>query len=350
MYKLLRAILFLFPPERAHAITFALLHLATRVPFLLRVVGARPISPGATVHLMGLHFQGPIGLAAGMDKNAEHLKGLAGLGFGHVEVGTVTPLAQPGNDMPRLFRLKEDRALLNRMGFNNQGVAAMTERLRQRPKGLVVGGNIGKNKATPNEQALEDYVLCFKALHSVVDYFVVNVSSPNTPGLRALQEKEPLLGILSALQAEEDRMIAIPGSAPTKRRPLLLKIAPDLTNEQLDDVISVVMQSGIQGIVATNTTVLREDLRAPEKRLQHMGPGGISGAPLRVRSTEVVRYLRQRLPKPFVIIGVGGVDSAAAAIEKLEAGADLVQVYTGLVYEGPALLSSMNEAYAKWKK
>ena len=341
MYALIRPLLFLLSPERAHRITFALLEVAKHLPGALALVGGKRPPENAAVDVMGLRFPGPVGLAAGMDKDARHVDALARIGFGHVEIGTVTPLPQAGNDQPRLFRLKRDRALINRMGFNNEGVVAATARLKKRVPGIIVGGNIGKNKVTPNDQAVEDYVKCFEALHPVVDYFVVNVSSPNTPGLRALQEKGPLLAILSSLNALNDRM---------GRKPILLKVAPDLTTEQLDDVIAVVKQSGIQGIVATNTTIERSGLEATKAELGSIGAGGLSGAPVRDRSTTVLRYLRAGLPKPFVLIGVGGIDSAKAAMEKLEAGADLVQVYTGLVYEGPALLDRINKAYVRWKR
>ena len=341
MYSLIRPLLFALSPERAHAVTFAALEGVKNIPGALALIGGRPPSPDAALDLMGLRFPGPVGLAAGMDKDAKHVDALARIGFGHVEIGTVTPLPQPGNDRPRLFRLKADRALINRMGFNNGGVAAAVERLKHRRPGIIVGGNIGKNKATPNETAVNDYTTSFIALHPVVDYFVVNVSSPNTPGLRALQERGPLLAILEALMTLNRR------SSPP--RPILLKIAPDLTNEQLDDVVAVVKESGIQGVVATNTTIARDHLRTPKAILDAMGPGGLSGAPVRARSLEVLRHLRQRLPKPFVLIGVGGIDSAQAAIERLQAGADLVQVYTGLVYEGPALLDRINKAYVQWR-
>ncbi len=341
MYALIRPLLFLFPPERAHRLTFALLELFKHIPSALSLVGGRRPPLQAMVELMGLRFPGPVGLAAGMDKNAAHVDALARIGFGHVEIGTVTPLPQSGNEPPRLFRLKEDRALINRMGFNNEGTAAAARRLKKRVPGIIIGGNIGKNKVTPNEEAVNDYVKCFEALHPVVDYFVVNVSSPNTPGLRALQEKGPLLGILSRLN-ELNRKLG--------RRPLLLKIAPDLTNEQLDDVVEVARLSGIEGIVANNTTIARAGLRTPKARLDAIGAGGLSGAPLRERSTDVLRYLRQRLPVPFVLIGVGGIDSAEAAMERLDAGADLVQVYTGLVYEGPDLLRRINDAFLQRKR
>lgn len=336
MYGLLRPLLFLLSPERAHKVTFSLLELAKHVPGALALVGGKRPPKNAAVEVMGLHFPGPVGLAAGMDKDAKHVDALGRIGFGHVEIGTVTPLPQSGNERPRLFRLKPDRALINRMGFNNEGVVAAAARLKERVPGIIVGGNIGKNKVTPNEQAVDDYVKCFEALHPVVDYFVVNVSSPNTPGLRALQEKGPLLEILSRLNSLNGSM---------GRRPLLLKIAPDLTNEQLDDVISVVKESGIQGVVATNTTIDRDGLNTSKAVLDAIGAGGLSGAPVRKRSTAVLKYLRAGLPKPFVIVGVGGIDSAEAAMEKLDAGADLVQVYTGLVYEGPALLKRINQVF-----
>lgn len=341
MYKLIRPLLFLFPPERAHRLTFALLELLKHIPGALALAGGRKPPPGAAVEVMGLRFSGPVGLAAGMDKNAAHVDALARIGFGHVEIGTVTPLPQPGNEQPRLFRLKKDHALINRMGFNNEGMVEAAKRLKRREPGVIIGGNIGKNKVTPNEEAVNDYLKCFETLHPVVDYFVVNVSSPNTPGLRALQEKGPLLEILSRLGQLNNKL---------GRRPLLLKIAPDLTEEQMDDVIEVARLSGIQGIVANNTTIARHGLRTSKARLDAIGAGGLSGAPLRDRSTEVLRYLRQRLPSPFVLIGVGGIDSSGSAMERIDAGADLVQVYTGLVYEGPDLLRRINEAFAERKR
>ena len=342
MYALLRPILFLFSPERAHRITFSLVELAKHIPGALALVDGRRPPGSAALGVMGLHFHGPVGLAAGMDKDAKHVDAMARIGFGHVEIGTVTPLPQPGNDRPRLFRLKKDRALINRMGFNNAGAQAAAERLKHRPSGVVVGGNIGKNKATPNEDAVGDYVKAFDALFDVVDYFVVNVSSPNTPGLRSLQERGPLLEILQALNERN--------STHARTKPVLLKIAPDLNDAQIDDVISVVKESGIAGVVATNTTISREKLVTDRSEVEAMGVGGVSGRPVRERSTEVIRYLRARLPRPVVIIGVGGIDSAAAAIEKLDAGADLVQVYTGLVYEGPSLVDRINKAYVTWRQ
>lgn len=346
MYKLLRPLLFSMPPERAHHLTFSLLEVAKGIPGALAMVGGQRPPKEAEVEVMGLRFPGPVGLAAGMDKDAKHVDALSRIGFGFIEIGTLTPVAQPGNEQPRLFRLPKDRALINRMGFNNGGVEAAVQRLRKRSSGIIVGGNIGKNKVTPNEEALSDYVKCFEALYPVVDYFVVNVSSPNTPGLRALQEKGPLLEILSALSVQN---IARAKDQKIKPRPILLKIAPDLTVEQLDDIVSVVKESGIAGLIATNTTISRDELTTAKAEVDAIGAGGVSGAPVRKRSTEVLRYLRDRLPKPIVIIGVGGIDSAEAALEKLEAGADLVQVYTGLIYEGPALLKRINKAVASRK-
>lgn len=344
MYRILRPLLFLLPPEQAHRLTFALLDLAARIPGAVKLAGDGSAAGPIAAEVMGLRFPSPVGLAAGMDKDARHVDALADLGFGFIEVGTLTPKPQPGNDRPRLFRLKQDRALINRMGFNNGGVDAAVVRLRKRRPGILVGGNIGKNKDTPNERAGEDYMACFMALRPVVDYFVVNVSSPNTPGLRALQEKEPLLRLLGDLQQAN----ADPTSSHPKR-PILLKIAPDLAPEELDDVCTVVKESGIAGVIATNTTISRSDLRTSGTELTAFGAGGLSGAPLRERSTEVIKYLRKQLSRPLVIIGVGGIDSAEAAMEKIEAGADLVQLYTGLVYEGPSLVKRINKAYATWK-
>ena len=336
IYRLLRPLLFSLAPERAHHLTFSLLKIAKYIPGALALVGGRKPQKQAGVEVMGLHFPGPVGLAAGMDKDAKHVDALSRIGFGFIEIGTLTPLAQPGNEQPRLFRLPKDRALINRMGFNNGGVQAAVLRLKQRSPGIIVGGNIGKNKNTSNERAIDDYVKCFDALLPVVDYFVVNVSSPNTPGLRALQEKGPLLAILRELQRRNAKA----------NKPILIKIAPDLANEQLDDIVEVVKESGIAGVIATNTTISRDGLETPLSEVEAIGAGGLSGAPVRQRSTEVVRYLRNRLPKPMVIIGVGGVDSAEAAMEKIDAGADLVQVYTGLIYEGPGLLKRINRTFA----
>ena len=279
--------------------------------------------------VFGIKFKNPVGLAAGFDKNGEYVEAFSGLGFGFIEVGTVTPLPQPGNEKPRMFRLPEDEALINRMGFNNKGVEVMAERLRRlkvKAPEIVIGGNIGKNKVTPNENAVNDYVICFDKLFDVVDYFVVNVSSPNTPGLRELQEKEPLKALLNTLQQRN--------SKNNISRPILLKIAPDLTNEQLDDIVEIVQETGIAGVIASNTTLDRQGLHNNLKSEM----GGLSGKPLTLRSTEVIRYLAQKSNHSFPIIGVGGIHSAQDAKDKMDAGASLVQLYTGFIYEGPGLI------------
>jgi len=286
--------------------------------------------------LFGLKFKNPVGLAAGFDKDGKAFRAMSALGFGFIEVGTVTPVAQEGNAKPRLFRLPADEALINRMGFNNAGMEAMTNRLKgKRPEGLIVGGNIGKNKVTPNEQANDDYNKCFDALFPYVDYFVVNVSSPNTPNLRALQDKEPLTKLLSELQVKNQQK-----STP---KPILLKIAPDLTNEQLDDIIDIVADTKIDGVIATNTTIERSNLKTSNSDIEAIGNGGLSGKPARKRATEVIRYLHEKSNGNITIIGVGGIASAEDALEKLNAGASLVQVYSGLVYEGPGLVKRINQ-------
>ena len=279
-----------------------------------------------------------VGLAAGFDKDAKWLDALALLGFGFVEIGTVTPRAQSGNPKPRLFRLVEDEGVLNRMGFNNEGLVPAVARLVRRPEGLVVGGNIGKNKITPNDRAVEDYLACVDAMHAHVDYFVVNVSSPNTPGLRELQDKEPLTALLRAVVK---RNAGHPGN-----RPVFLKIAPDLTDGQLDDIVDIVLSEGVDGVVATNTTISREGLATDAETVEAMGPGGVSGAPVRERATEVIRYLAAKSQGQFPIIGVGGIDSVEAAQEKLDAGASLVQVYSGMIYQGPSLPSRLVQGLA----
>jgi dihydroorotate dehydrogenase len=273
-------------------------------------------------------------LAAGFDKDAKLIDELACFGFGFIEIGTLTPKAQPGNDKPRLFRLPQDQALINRMGFNNGGVAEAVERLKKRKSKVIIGGNIGKNKITPNEKAFEDYDYCFQALHPYVDYFVVNVSSPNTPGLRELQEKEPLTQLMNHVKGLSNR-----SSQP---KPVLLKIAPDLTNSQLDDVVEVLVSTKADGVIATNTTISREGLNSSKAKLETIGNGGLSGKPLVNRSNEVIAYLRSKLGKSFPIIGVGGIMSPEDAVAKINAGADLIQIYTGFVYEGPGFIGSIN--------
>jgi dihydroorotate dehydrogenase len=340
MYKrILLPILFRFNAESVHYFAMSVLQLAHRIPGmpgLFRKLYTYQ-HPSLERTVFGLHFPNPVGLAAGFDKNGEWVSELSSLGFGFIEIGTVTPRPQPGNDKPRLFRLKADKGLINRLGFNNKGSGPAAGRLAQYRGGgssrMLIGGNIGKNKVTPNETAIDDYLQCFRDLFNDVDYFVVNVSSPNTPGLRDLQEKGPLTAILGRLQGEN--------VLKNKPRPILLKIAPDLTDSQLDDIIEIVQETGIAGVIATNTTISREGLATPEATVRQIGAGGVSGRPVRARSTEVIRYLHTKSKGAFPIIGVGGIQTAADAREKLDAGASLVQVYTGFIYEGPALASKI---------
>lgn len=343
VYPFIRDLLFLFPPEDVHYFSMNLLKTGCKLEWVKSVISKQFGYSGTDLEksVFGLHFSNPVGLGAGFDKNAVYLNELAALGFGFVEIGTVTPKAQPGNDQPRLFRLPADRALVNRMGFNNDGAETIKQRLIKwnntkpqtpNPK-LIVGGNIGKNKITPNEDAWKDYRICFDALFDCVDYFVVNVSSPNTPGLRELQEKDSLKKILSELQNSN--------AARPKQKPLLLKIAPDLTKEQLDDIVDLSFEVELSGLVATNTTISREKLKTPNTQLQTMGSGGLSGLPVKQRSTEVVQYLSQQTSGRIPIIASGGVFTGADAKEKLDAGASLVQVWTGFVYEGPAIVKKI---------
>jgi dihydroorotate dehydrogenase len=337
LYKLVRSFLFLFSAEKAHYLAADLLN------FFLFFPGANKIlesiyginDPLLEKEVFGLKFKNPVGLAAGFDKNASFYNNFSHLGFGFIEIGTITPKAQDGNPKPRLFRLKSDEAIINRMGFNNGGIEEAIKNLKKRKTSIVIGGNIGKNKITANEDANDDYLACFKALYPYVDYFVVNVSSPNTPNLRALQEKEPLTQLLSLLQAENLKI-------PT-RKPILLKIAPDLNSNELDDVIDVVQTCKLDGIVATNTTLDRSNLIATKEIFENIGAGGLSGKPLAKKSTEIIRYIHQKTNGNIPIIGVGGIHSAQDAIDKLNAGATLIQLYTGFVYEGPSLIKSINQ-------
>lgn len=340
MYKIfLQPLLFQIDAEKAHHITFSLVKNLFKIPFVPSIFKAfyNYENPKLAKKVFGLTFKNPVGLAAGFDKNAVLVDELSAMGFGFIEIGTLTPKAQPGNDKPRLFLLKADEALINRMGFNNDGVKDAVARLKKRNSSVLIGGNIGKNKVTPNEEAVNDYTICFNELFDVVDYFVVNVSSPNTPNLRALQEKEPLKQLLQTLQNNND-------SRP-KQKPILLKIAPDLTNSQLDDIIEIVQETKIAGVIATNTTISREGLASEPALVQEMG--GLSGKPVTQRSTEVIRYLATQSGKSFPIIGVGGIHSPEDAKEKLDAGADLIQLYTGFIYEGPALVSQINRYLAQ---
>ena len=328
MYKsLIRPLLFKFDPEEVHHFTFSILK---NFGFLTKLFLPKPIEDKRLEReVFGLKFKNPVGLAAGFDKDAKLFNELSDLGFGFIEIGTLTPKPQPGNDKKRLFRLKEDSAIINRMGFNNGGVDEAIERLKKN-KNVLIGGNIGKNKVTPNEEAVNDYKICFEKLFSFVDYFVVNVSSPNTPNLRELQDKKPLTELLSTLQNLN--------LEKSKQKPILLKIAPDLTDSQLLDIIDIVKETQIAGVIATNTTLSRENLVSENKT----ETGGLSGKPLTKRSTEVIRFLSEKSGKAFPIIGVGGIHTAQDALEKLEAGASLVQLYTGFIYEGPELINEIN--------
>lgn len=340
MYQLLKPFLFLFSPEKAHKITTGLLHFALKLPFGTSLVRGMFNFEDQRLEreVFGLKFKNPVGLAAGFDKNAELIDDFSNLGFGFIEIGTLTPKGQPGNPQPRLFRLPQDEALINRMGFNNEGVESAVERLKNRKSNILVGGNIGKNKVTPNENALNDYIICFEKLYDHVDYFVVNVSSPNTPGLRDLQEKEPLTNLLQALQDECNKKQA--------QKPILLKIAPDLTESQLDDIIEITQKLNLDGLIISNTTIDRSGLRTNAKKVASIGAGGLSGKPVFNKSNEVLKYIRRHLPLVH-IIAVGGIHSAQDAVEKIQSGANLVQIYTGLVYEGPALIKRINKELLK---
>lgn len=338
MYRLIRPLLFLFQPETIHHVVFGAIRWINRIPGISSLIRFFFLVKDKRLKrtVFGIDFPNPVGLAAGLDKNASLFNELANFGFGFIEIGTLTPLPQPGNPKPRMFRLKKDQALINRMGFNNEGVGAAIKRLRNRKTKAIIGGNIGKNKITANEEALKDYEICFLKLFDYVDYFVVNVSSPNTPGLRELQEKEPLTALLKHLSDLNQ-------SKPDPK-PILLKIAPDLNTDQLDDIIGIIKETETDGVIATNTTISRENLETSPEELEEAGAGGLSGKPLGDRSTEVIRYLVEKSGNAFPIIGVGGIHSAEDALEKIKAGASLVQIYTGFIYEGPALVRRINKA------
>jgi dihydroorotate dehydrogenase len=352
MYKWIRSLLFLFPPESVHHFTMFLLNgISATGPgrYLLRKAFSYPNST-LYMKFAGLSFKNPVGLAAGFDKNALYLQSLETLGFGFVEIGTVTPLAQSGNPKPRLFRLKKDVALINRMGFNNQGVETVSRRLKKwrekkRNSGnqlLIIGGNIGKNKITSNENAWKDYAICFEKLFPYVDYFVVNVSSPNTPGLRELQEKESLRKILSSLQDLNNKQ--------PLQKPLFLKIAPDLSYAQLDDVIDLSAEIRLDGLVVSNTSISREGLAMTKDELETIGAGGLSGRPIRKKSTEFIDYISKKTGGKLSIIGSGGIHSFADAKEKMDAGAELIQIWTGFIYEGPCLVKRILKAQCREQK
>ena len=338
MYLLLKRFLFLLPPEVAHHLVMRLSSLAP-IRFLMNFF-FNVVDSSLQREFFGLHFKNPVGLAAGFDKDGKYIKSLQAMGFGFLELGTVTPLPQSGNPKPRLFRLKKDKALINRMGFNNEGVDALVEKLSKLEKdGVIIGGNIGKNKSTPNDRAFEDYEICFRKLFDWVDYFAVNVSSPNTPGLRDLQEKEPLIKILEHLMGIN--------RSKSKPKPIFLKIAPDLTFSQLDDILEIVKITGIHGIIATNTTIRRDGLSISKNKLEKIGSGGLSGKPLNDKSNEVIQYLTNKSKGQLFIIGVGGIFNQNDALHKLKAGASLVQIYSGFIYEGPGLVSKINKTLVK---
>ena len=339
MYKLFRFVLFQFDAEKVHYFVVGLLNQIHRFAPARQLFRSLYVvqHPALETNFIGLKFPTPVGLAAGFDKNAQHIDALADCGFGFIEIGTVTPKAQPGNDKPRLFRLKADQAILNRMGFNNDGVEAAIAQLKARQnRQIIIGGNIGKNKWTPNEEAANDYLTCFEALFPYVDYFVVNVSSPNTPNLRALQEKEPLQDLLLRLQELNKQQ--------SQPKPILLKIAPDLSNSQIDEIIEIVTYTKIAGLIVANTTISREGLRTPAAQIEQMGAGGISGKPVTLRATEMVKYIHEQSNGKIPMMAVGGIHTAQDALDKLAAGATLVQLYTGFIYEGPALVKAINKA------
>jgi dihydroorotate dehydrogenase len=341
MYRyIIRPLFFLLAAERIHHFVFIILKVKSKIPGFKSLIQLFFSFKQPQLHrqILGLHFQNPVGLAAGFDKDAKLIDELACFGFGFIEIGTLTPKPQPGNDKPRLFRLPKDKALINRMGFNNGGVLDAVERLRKRKSKVIVGGNIGKNKITPNENAFADYAYCFEALYPYVDYFVVNVSSPNTPGLRELQEKEPLRKLLSDVKS-----LSLAKPLP---KPILLKIAPDLTPSQLDDVIEILKETKTDGVIATNTTISREELKTDKSVIDAIGSGGLSGKPLTDKSNEIIKYLRQQLGKEYPIIGVGGIMTPEDAVAKIKAGANLIQIYTGFIYEGPGFVKRINKLLA----
>ena len=337
MYALLKKALFLLSAEKAHSLTMYLLQISFKIPGVKNIIRHLFTISSKKIEqtLWGITFPNPVGLAAGFDKNADYLHELSCFGFGFIEIGTVTPLPQSGNPKPRLFRLITDQAIINRMGFNNKGVKSVVEQLKNRPKNLIVGGNIGKNKNTPNEKASADYIACFDALFDHVDYFVINVSSPNTPNLRELQDKKPLTALIKSVQ-ERNKLKKIP-------KPLLLKIAPDLSDDQLIDILTICDETQLDGLIATNTTLSREPLKEHPEVIKNMGAGGLSGLPLADRSTEVIKFLRSK-NKKIPIIGVGGMGNMSKALEKIDAGANLIQIYSGFIFKGPTLIKKINEA------
>ncbi|MCT4601753.1 MAG: quinone-dependent dihydroorotate dehydrogenase [Marinifilum sp.] len=345
LYRLIiRPFLIQFDAEKIHHFTFSFFKFFQKFGLVRKLVALifRQNNPVLERNLFGLKFPNPVGLAAGLDKNAEAFDILGSMGFGFVEIGTLTPKPQEGNSKPRLFRFVNDKAIVNRMGFNNDGVLKAIERLKKKKTNVIIGGNIGKNKITPNELASDDYINCFEALYPYVDYFVVNVSSPNTPNLRALQDKEPLKNILNKLMGLN--------KIKKKSKPILLKIAPDINHSQLDDIIEIIADTKIAGIVATNTTISRNGLSYTEEEIETVGAGGLSGKPLKDKSTEVIRYIHKKSDGKIPIVGVGGIMTVQDALEKLDAGASLVQIYTGFIYSGPSLIKDINKALIERSK
>lgn len=342
MYKLLiRPILFCFDPEKVHHFTFSFIKFISKIPLVPSIIrGMYQVNNKSLEReLFGLKFKNPIGLAAGFDKNAVLYNELANFGFGFVEIGTVTPKGQEGNPKKRLFRLKSDKGIINRMGFNNEGLEAAIDKLKKNKGKIIIGGNIGKNTATKPEDYTKDYLVCFEALHPYVDYFVLNVSCPNVGSHAKLTDKDYLEELIAAVQKiNNDKQT---------QRPILLKIAPDLNKIQLDEIIELVANTKIDGVIASNTSVSREGLKTSQDTLSTIGNGGLSGQPIKDKSTQVIKYLTEKSTKAFPIIGVGGIHSAQDALEKINAGADLVQIYTGFIYEGPRLIKSINKAILK---
>jgi dihydroorotate dehydrogenase len=345
MYKtLIRPILFLFDPEKVHYFTFSLIRILCKIPFLASIFRSLYVVEDKKLerNLFGLTFKNPVGLAAGFDKNAVLYNELANFGFGFIEIGTITPKAQAGNSKKRLFRLKDDKGIINRMGFNNEGIAPAIENLKKKQTNLIIGGNIGKNTQTKPEDYTKDYLEVFEALHEHVDYFVLNVSCPNVGSHAKLNDKAYLLELITACQKINKELSFRAESKNLK--PILLKIAPDLNNIQLDEIIELVAETKIDGVIASNTSTDRKDLKASDSQLEAIGNGGLSGQPIKEKSTKVIKYLADKSNKAFPIIGVGGIHSAEDALEKIAAGADLVQVYTGFIYEGPKLIKRINKA------
>jgi len=342
MYKaLIRPLFFLFDPEKIHHFTFDSIRILCKIPgiaFIFRKL-YQINDPKLERKLFGLTFKNPVGLAAGFDKNAVLFNELANFGFGFVEIGTVTPVAQEGNPKKRIFRLLEDNALINRMGFNNAGVEAAVGKLKSNNKNVLIGGNIGKNTTSSSEQYASDYTVCFNALHPYVDYFVVNVSCPNVGSMAKLQDKDFLLDLLTQIQDANHQF--------DQQKPVLLKIAPDLNNNQLDEIIELIAETKLDGVIASNTSMDRSKLKTSAARLEEIGNGGLSGKPVGDVSTQTINYLSQKSNKAFPIIGVGGIHSEKDALDKIAAGADLVQIYTGFIYEGPGLIKRINKAILK---